>query len=840
MSFVTIVRDYIELLNNVYDSVSTNIDFQKIFYFSFIFLVKSLKYIFIYLISFQWFQDLTYLPVLIPEISNSIIKENFFLNIPTLNYFGIFETCFYQNNKFFVGFFNSFFSALPLSCSHFIIARRLVIQGSIAGIVSALGNIFGQCFFLVCIVFGLRFFIIPWFSFEPINYFFGIFLLLTIVYDMVHERRMRPIEKTETKILVNIFFINFLLVFIEQSCIFQYLGNLTISSDITLLDPNFGFSKFEFFLENSLYILGFFIGSIIFTAFFGIIFLKSINFLYKIFSYPYSTWIKNLNFLFLISIISFSFSSIPFYSIDYILTGPLGFVSDDRVLEKTLFSPNTVKDSIKLIGANSSFKSLDTDISFFDKGNYLKNDSLQTYEDLNFQGEYAWTTRQDRRSLYQQEKSRELILNLFKKTNSKTSETNTDLPKSLTTDDFNGNKLPKNSTLSGNENDQDIEKNFIKKTNNSFLIEKQGDHFFNLNERFNTDYQLEEQKTSETFNILMDDSFAREFIQEEPKTNLEKKIKEKFYLNPIYKFLLTKEIDSFLFRQPVFYNLDLKQEKLLYKKRLLLKNYYDSLRFYNELPFLEDFNYLFNGSKNYADRVYNHQFKGTLKVVRRLFCITLNPNTTIPNTFVLKYDQPLFKDKNIKDNFIIHEELYIKNLKQTPFLELTNPVPFYIGWDENLKKLIITNRLLPRFYSGFEINQINPKKLNKNLETSKKYKNLNAFLNSLNSSHRYSEGDKPESIEFTTWPIPKTILVKPKSEHQIPYIVLFESIYDPQNKTIENLFKNDDTSEWNYDTLPSNVRKSNNLSEIIPPTRGGFIWPGNNTLNIPIQKLIND
>lgn len=832
MSFVTTVRDYIELLNNVYDSVSNNIDLQKILYLSLIFLAKSLKYIFLYLISFQWFHDLTYLPVLIPEFSHSIIKENFFLNLPTINFFNIFETSSYQNNKFFVGFFNSFFASLPLSCSHFILARRLVLQGTIAGIVSALGHIFGQCVFLIFILFGVRFFIIPWFSFEPIHYFFGIILLLTIVYDMVHERRMRPIQQHETKLLVNIFFRNFLLVLMEQSCIFQYLGNVTSSSQITLLDANFGISIFDFFLQNSLYIFGFFIGSIVFIMSSGILLLKLINFFYKKFSYAYSTWLKNLNYFFLISIIGFSFSSIPFYSMDYLLMGPLGFVSEDKVFEKTIFSPNTVKDSIKLIGASSSFKSLDTDISSFDKGTYLKNDSVQTYEDLNFQGEYAWTTRQDRRSLYQQEKSRELILNLFKKTKSKTDERKSDLTKQGNNEDFTLIKQSKNSNLPGIQKDQDQEKNFIKKSTSSFFIEKQSDRFFSLNERFTKDYQLDDQKTSETFNILMDDSFSREFIQEDPKTKLEKKIKQKFYFNPIYKFLLTKEIDLFLFRQPVFYALDSTQEKLLYEKRLRLKNYYDSLRFYNELPFLEDFNYLFNGSKNYADRVYNQQFKGTLKIVRRLFCITLNQNYTIPNSFVLKYDQPLFKDNNFKENFIIHEELSIKNIRKTPFLELTNPIPFYIGWDENLKKLILTNRLLPRFYSGFEITQINPKTLNKNLDNSKKYKNLVHFLKSFHTQENIY------SIEFSTWPIPKKILTKPKSESQIPYIVLFESVNDPQNKLNEHLFKGDEAGEGIYETLPSNVKKTNNLGEIIPPSRGGFIWPGNIPLKINFKELL--
>ena len=241
-------------------------------------------------------------------------------------------------------------------------------------------------------------------------------------------------------------------------------------------------------------------------------------------------------------------------------------------------------------------------------------------------------------------------------------------------------------------------------------------------------------------------SFSEQFLEDISKNInpvLEKKMKQKYYSNPVYKLLLSIDIDSFLSRQPNTYSLTPLEEKNLFQKRLILANYYDSLRYYTQLPYVEDFQKFFNGSKSYADRVYNQQFKGTLKIVRRLFALTLNEDENPKEKRVLKFDQPLYKNqksskssgldqssliskrlpretanfKNLPEggfeiaqkeseqekNPLLHEELEYKKSKKSPFLKLTNPIPFYTGWDEQLRKLVITNRLLPRNLAGYSM-----------------------------------------------------------------------------------------------------------------------------------------
>ena len=107
----------------------------------------------IYFLSFQWIRDLVYLPILVPQISSTILKENYFLDTPLSNFFTLLEIPSYESNRFILGFLNSFFLALPLSTSHFISARRLLVQGVPAGIASSFGTIIGQSFFfLLCFV----------------------------------------------------------------------------------------------------------------------------------------------------------------------------------------------------------------------------------------------------------------------------------------------------------------------------------------------------------------------------------------------------------------------------------------------------------------------------------------------------------------------------------------------------------------------------------------------------------------------------------------------------------------------------------------------------------------
>jgi hypothetical protein len=92
-----------------------------------------------------------------------------------------------------------------------------------------------------------------------------------------------------------------------------------------------------------------------------------------------------------------SLASIPYYGLDYLFTRGLGFVPQDKALEGTIFSPAGMVDRGRYLGASSNYNGLDTDVTPFDEGRYLKPSLRQTFEDVNYQGEQYWTARTDRR-----------------------------------------------------------------------------------------------------------------------------------------------------------------------------------------------------------------------------------------------------------------------------------------------------------------------------------------------------------------------------------------------------------------------------------------------------------
>lgn len=796
MSFISGIRDYIELLNSVYDSLAGDITIQTFLKQSLIFSFETLKYSLIYILSFQWLRDFIYSPILIPKISNSIFTENLFFTDPLSNVFHFLEISGINSNKFFVGFFNSFFLSLPISCAHLISIRRFFIQGTAAGIASSLGNIFGQVLFLFCVIFGVRFLLVPWFSFEPITFLTGLFLLLTIIYDMCHERVIRLVDSRNTLTLAKIFILNFCLIWTEQSCIFQYLGNLTFESNPTNLDTFTSITSFQYIFTHTQYLLGILIGSLFFTILFIILLKTCSEFLQTKLSILRSTWIIKLNFVLLTTILAFSFTSIPYYSLDYLLANPLGFVSQDRLFKNTIFSPNEVTDPFGVFGISAPNYSLDTDVAPFDRGLYLKPPIYQTFEDINYDGEYALTTRQG-------------SVPMFSEYKQKAKKVRDALTRKDDTD-------PQKTEINTNSQMRDQQAN-REKTGTEYLDfypnsnSKNPYISSNLKTRFERNYK---DSPNLTFEDIVEGSLSDAFSQQTSilmNPELEKKIRQQYSNNPVYKFLLHIDIDNFLKRQPKEYILSPKQEQKLFKKRLILSKYHDSLRLYNKLPFVEEFQYLFNGSKSFSDRVYSQQFKGTLHVVRRLFSITNDENQVSTTNVPLKYDQIQYKNsRNLFPS--LHEEVQLQedNGKNKPFLQLMTNTPFYMGWDDELRKLVITNRMMPRSETVFL--NVQPKEQNK--------------------------------IEFTEWPISKNKLVD--QTKLISAQLLYKTKTDIQNSEYPDLaylFEYDDPESDNsyYDSLPINVIKlANDKIDLFYPNRGGYIWPGNSSLKFSLSNLLKN
>ena len=864
MSFVTIIKDYIDSLNNVYDSLSGDFTSQQLIQQTFLYLFSSIKVLTVYLISFEWLRDLTYLPILVPQISTTILKENYFLDSPLSNFFTLLETPTYDNNKFIIGFLNSFFLCLPLSTTHLISIRRLLVQGVPAGITSSIGTILGYSCFIFSVIFGLRLVIIPWLSYEPLSYLIGIFLTLTVVYDMAHERTIRKFDWSQKSKLIQIFFINFILTWTEQSCVFNYFGNLTLNAQPTILDNFSSITGPGSFLTHSSYLVGILLGSLFFTSLFGILCLQVSNLSLKLSVLPYSRWLRYVNFSLLTLIIAFTFTSIPFYSLDYLFAGSLGFISQDKAFDKTIFTGKNLKDPHgKLSATLLDGTSLPIDVAPFDRGEYLLLNPQESFEGLNYQGEYAWTTRFDRTKPYESQDAGKFISGLFKTNNLNLPQKGNEI-ENLSTPQGEytaarvsssleqGNKLSSESTPTqenilsekideildkrklrlgdayylSNEDSEDLDD---PENLNDFLEDdRPSDYFFKLNDRISEDFKI-----VKLLEPRINLSFSKEFsgeVQYNENPEIEKRIKQRYYANPIYKLLLNADIDLFLRRQPSTHLLTPQEEKDLFEKRLLLSNYYDSLRYYQKLPYTKEFATLLNGSKSYADRVYNQQFKGTLKVVRRLFSITFNEEKNLSQKIILKFDQPLYKDLKRINNSIGHEELVLNNNKNKPFIELVNPIPFYTGWDEQLRKFVITNRILPRSTAGYNMQFGNDQEI-------QNYPTLTELFK------------QTKKVDFTMWPLPKTILEKGKGSSTIPYTVLFEQLSDPENQMIADFLQGSEMTDadWELGTVPPNLMKIDTdlrkididkLQDVVPPNRGGFIWPGHSYLKINLKNIL--
>lgn len=965
--FVPAIRDYIDVLNSAYDSISSNSNLQQILQQSILYFASSIKFILIYVFSFQWIQDLSYLPIVIPQIKLEILKEHLFLETPQSSFFTFLETPSYNDNKFLLGLANSFFLCLPLSVAHIISVRRLLIQGLAAGISSSFGTISGQILILICILFGGRFFITPWFNFQILNYFIGIWLVFKVCYDMANERSIRMIDSSERTVLIRIFFINFALAWTEQSCIFQYFGNLTFGAEPSIIEIFSSASSLQSVLVHINYILGIIVGSVLFTSVFILTTLKVSDLSVRVLSILYSRWLRRLNFSLIIAILAFTFTSIPFYSFEYLVLSNLGFAPQDKSLKNTntVFSYTKIQDFDKAILGNQDEnfgpnQGIVTDISRFNKGRYLMFDVNDSFEQLNYKGEYNWFTRKSRAGNITLDISSSTAFSKVSKFFKKGQKFGKQSDKKKFADTSMNNNTRNNNNIIFTDSSKN---NSTKKV---FAFRNQTDNVIN-----------------QSFESLINTSTSRKFFvsEETSLSNLEKNFKQKYYSNPIYKLLLSADIDFFLSRQPTSFLLSPKEEQDLFKKRTVLANYYDSLRYYNKLPSASEFQDFFNGSKSYADRIYNHQFNGTLKVVRRLFSInidsTVQPSlgrgridpsevnsqplqTSIKNlaqqqasqntrqnkfleknayNFVLKFDQPLYKKINTRNGDSLqgllsssfHEELNprTKNdvfyngenqkavpnvngptspqqendmhqvsgskenlpkdvlarnnssdserlLRQKmasrnsskPFIELVNPMPFYVGWDEQLRKLVITNRISPNYCAGesmkfpgvrnqpfsFAANEDNGVRKNEqNESTAKNYSNEYLTLNKLLK--------KNKTINFTAWPIPHPS--QQSIRNQTSYNLLADSLIHEENNLkfrtliqddlyLKQLLDGDVQSRNIYGELSSvprniiaNGQPENEISlfsklkDTFPYTRGGFVWPGHSDLKFKFKEPVS-
>ena len=461
MSLATSIKEFSDILNQISTANELNGTFSYLTFLQefFLFSIKNLVGAILYILSFNWLKDFSYLPLLAPQLNpSSYFEDSYFEDplshiisfsrLPTLlehgsnlgraelgGPFGS-RTAGYGTEQLISGFINSFFFSLPFSLPHLISMKRFLSQGVSAGVSSVLGTIAAHSLFLIGVLYGLRFLIIPWFSVEPLNYIMGILIVVAIVNELVQEKKVYivPRSKQRQANLLKIGALNFLLTWCEESTVFHSFNHLTLNAHNTYLDlyPSGTATSsgvFNSFIIHTTYLVAFILGNCLFSSLFYFLFLQSTQYISQWTGLALARVARTLNKVVLFLIVAFTLSSFPYYGLDYLLGKVGGFLPEDPAYMETILSPTVIRkldrDFSDQTSKNGNKKKIvPLDVNYFDQGVYLyletpleddpKEDfianelskargleeevapttsmeSKNSFEELNYRGEYAWT-----------------------------------------------------------------------------------------------------------------------------------------------------------------------------------------------------------------------------------------------------------------------------------------------------------------------------------------------------------------------------------------------------------------------------------------------------------------
>lgn len=808
MFFINALKDYVDHINYILFNLNENFTILIFFKSFFLYIYNSFNLLFIYIVSFKWINDFIELPANFKHNYIAILEgKNLFETTLEIeldkNFFSFFEYSSLNSKNFFIGFLNSFFLVLPFSIPQILSIRTLLINGIPAGICSALGTIVGQFIFFSFILFGFEFAIVPFLMFEPFNLLLGLFLLVNLLYNMIHNPNMKILNfsSQNKNILFKLFGLNFILSWTEQTSIYNFFGNLTIGSSSNLLEINEN-SQF-FFFNNIFYLLGILVGSLTFTILFGYLLITISNFISNtiLSKTPFIILNENAHYMSLSIITILCFNNIPYYGFDYLIYGPLGFISEDRVLDNNL--PKVVYNSFKRSKDKPAIITIATNPLNFDKSDLIKTEpkTFLKYEQYSLQSETFWKNRNFLRS-DQRNSSRKQI-----KSN---------------------------------------EKNNFKK----IQFEVPNYETPNL-ELYSTKLQKKENAIEEIFIQLFRNDIYLGYQDANSKNQIKqvqihREFREKYYNNPIYKALINLDMYPFLLGQPKNYNLSVTDEINLFKHRLVLQNYLNTIQDYKKL--------VKTNKESYGEKVYNQQFKGSLSLIRHFNAVNLNFDFNQNNSLslidsksvkkVLKYDQPQYNSFLNENKIFLHEELNKSNLDSSKYMMLNNTAPFYIGWDTSLRKFLIKASYVPENLKSGDFS-LTIEKNNQNLK--------DTDLPSYFSFQSWSPGiEKIKKNGNLIFKLPSLELSSEQLEN-FKKILQFDTNKTNTSRNIKtstNKVINKQTGDYLLNRLPnynwywakskldSKSKKYLELGDTLPSRLDGIAWPGIND-KLLLNKLLN-
>lgn len=794
MLFANALKDYMDHINNL--SIILNDNFTIVVFFKsfFIYFANSIKLVFIYLISFKWITDFVELPAIFKHNYVAILegKNLFEVSLETeldKSFFLFLENSALNSKNFATGFLNSFFLVLPFSVPQILAIRAFLINGLPAGIWAAMGTILGQSAFFGCVLFGLEFIIVPFLNFEPLTIILGLALLVNVLYQMTHTPNMAILNFSQKESLFKLFGLNFILAWTEQTCVFSYFGNLTINGSPNLIQTDD--LNENFFVINFIYLIGILFGSIAWTGLFGFLIMAFRNFISNTFipTMPFVILNERIHYAIVLTTTILCFSTIPYYGFDYLISNPLGFISEDKTFQTFQPKVHYHEEESSLVPFDAIGNPLP-----FDKVDVASNSkSALKYEHYSVDSETFWKNKRNLKPSMSESTTRKQI-----ESSNKTNQ----FKKELLT-------IPKYDT-------NNLELYQPTRTTKEINIDTL------LTSLFRNDVYLEA-KDSKSHALLKPTRAHRQF-------------REKYYANPVYKALVNLDMRPFLAGQPKSYNLTTTDEYDLFKRRIILQSYLNSIQDYKKV--------VKKDTESYAEKVYNQQFKGSLSIIRHFNFVNLNFNNN-DHKKVLKFDQPRYMEFPNEVKSMLHEELDF--LKQTPetidpldqeetYMTLNNATPLYIGWDGSLRKFLIKTACLPdQFNSGDETFQ------------------------------KATDTNLPEYFSFQTWSpaVEKTKFNFKQTNLKLPALPNLPDDSVTRKKlagfgiddgssqssksskkivtqvTTESFLNRLPTYNWRWQWRKNAVDSDKllDLGNAIPPRLDGITWPGIND-KLLVQKLI--
>ena len=197
MSFVTFVRDYIQDPDRIVHIPS--------------FIFDACKEFFLYIFSFQWFRNLTYVSLSFPNdeqnstsnlfstvgISSKSLYSQSANQIENLLYdnswINTFFECKAEQLSFvhncFYGFFNGFSSTFHFCAVTILIIHILLNEGKNRAFGIALASCFGDISCMIAVLFGFTGLVIPWLAFEPLSYVLGFSIQFFFALEIIKDNR---------------------------------------------------------------------------------------------------------------------------------------------------------------------------------------------------------------------------------------------------------------------------------------------------------------------------------------------------------------------------------------------------------------------------------------------------------------------------------------------------------------------------------------------------------------------------------------------------------------------------------------------------------------------------